>query len=164
MSRYTRLEQLGVALAQRFNQIEMLAEDIAQTFIFAFTQYLDAPADRIQAVTIDGDLNPVEVLATGKRPVVTHGQDGLWYFGIQLTYGSTQSFNWLTDQLLMSIKVDAPDAQSYQLGVAGGPLQIVSTPNERETIFGNIFRTTEERLTRDFRVRTGFIGFTDIDR
>lgn len=160
-TRYERLERLAVSLASKFNRIETLAETMALTIASRLSAYLIAPAGRIELVEVDVDLRPLHVLGAGQRPVVTHGRDGRWYFGLRVTYGARNSAAWLTETMVVSLAVESEDATSYSVALAGEPDMFISAVGELDMFFDHIVRSTEDRLTNNFRMRPNFIGFTD---
>jgi hypothetical protein len=161
MSRYDELSDRAVALATRLNRIEVQCRQKAAAVIRRFAEILEAPEGRVSVVDLDADLSfsPDAKSKNGWPEVVQHS-DGLWYFGVRVTYGDPQGHAWLFESMILAIRADTDPVTSFGLRLADGPERKIETNNDLDAFLNELIEDTERRLTEASQGRRKSIGFT----
>ncbi|WP_322034538.1 hypothetical protein [Burkholderia sp. BCC1970] len=161
MTKYDELAGRAVALAARLNKIEVQCRQKAAAVIRRFAEVLEAPEGRVSAVDLNDDLSfPPDVKHKTGWPEVVQGADGLWYFGIRVTYGDPQGHAWLFESIVLAIRADTDPVTSFGLQLADGSERKIESSDDLDEFLNDVIADTERRLVEALQGRRKSIGFT----
>lgn len=162
MTRYEDLAGQAVALAKRFNIIEQQARIKAQEIAFQWRVFLECPEGRMTFVDLDNGLN----FMTDRRPMtqlpnVVQAPDGLWYFGVCLTYQIAGSLDYFVESMRVGLRAIDDTLDNFKVCLQGGQEFDVTKGWAPEEFFEHAAADTENRIRNNFTNRGRTIGFVD---
>ena len=139
MSKYSQIAALATLHAERFFAHRDQCAEVAVLVLNRFALYLEAPEGTLHFLELDQDLKLTRVRT--HDPKMEQGEDGYWYFGLQVHFAEPARRGFSDSFLRFGLKIEG-ETGSVKVDT---PLKFnLNAPESLEPMFEEIVRSYEE--------------------